>query len=450
MPKVSIIVPVYNAEEGLRRCVDSILTQEFEDFELLLMDDGSSDGSPALCDEFAARDPRVKVVHKENSGVSDTRNQALDLARGEFIQFVDADDWITSDATKLLVRSAERTGCDMVISDFYRVVGDRVSRKGCIEVNAPITPVQYADFMIENPANYYYGVIWNKLIRREIVERHALRMDPELTWCEDFIFNMEYITHCERIYPLRVPIYYYVKTEGSLVAKGMKPSSIVRMKLGMIDYYRDFFRKVYDQEDYRSRRGDIYGFMLRWAEDDGALALSPSTKRLGDERPTVREDAPLGLSPSTVLYLGNKLMEHYLVSIADRFDLEIEDVRVFVAVWLTEGTPTLRGIADLAGMKQVAVVASLQKLVRKRYLGFDTETLMENARDLVSSGDDGSAEQPLHGLRLGSKSERIVASVERVADDFEAVCARGLSEEECAQARTILGKVVGNVRELLS
>jgi DNA-binding MarR family transcriptional regulator len=131
-------------------------------------------------------------------------------------------------------------------------------------------------------------------------------------------------------------------------------------------------------------------------------------------------------------------------------DLEIEDVRVFVAVWLTEGTPTLRGIADLAGMKQVAVVASLQKLVRKRYLGFDTETLMENARDLVSSGDDGSAEQPLHGLRLGSKSERIVASVERVADDFEAVCARGLSEEECAQARTILGKVVGNVRELLS
>ena len=92
MPKVSIIVPVYNAEAVLRRCVDSILAQEFRDFELLLMDDGSKDSSGAICDEYASMDGRVRVVHKENSGVSDTRNQALDMARGEYVAFLDCDD----------------------------------------------------------------------------------------------------------------------------------------------------------------------------------------------------------------------------------------------------------------------------------------------------------------------------------------------------------------------
>ena len=101
-PKVSIIIPVYNAEKAVRRCVDSVLDQEYTDFELLLMDDGSKDGSPAILDEYAEKDERVRVVHKENSGVSATRNMALDMARGDWVQFLDADDWITKDATKLL------------------------------------------------------------------------------------------------------------------------------------------------------------------------------------------------------------------------------------------------------------------------------------------------------------------------------------------------------------
>ena len=123
-PVVSIIVPVYNASKTLRRCVDSVLKQEFPDFELLLVDDGSQDGSGAICDEYAALDHRVRVVHKENAGVSAARNDALDRAQGVFLQFLDSDDWITPDATKLLVRSAREHSCDMVVSDFYRVSGE--------------------------------------------------------------------------------------------------------------------------------------------------------------------------------------------------------------------------------------------------------------------------------------------------------------------------------------
>ena len=97
-PTVSIIVPIYNAEKYLNRCVDSILNQEYTDFELILVNDGSKDASPQICDEYAKEDARVRVIHKENTGVSDTRNIAIGHAAGKYLQFLDSDDWITPDA----------------------------------------------------------------------------------------------------------------------------------------------------------------------------------------------------------------------------------------------------------------------------------------------------------------------------------------------------------------
>ena len=104
---VSIIVPVYNAEQYLRRCVDSILNQEYTDFEVFLVNDGSTDSSGDICEEYGNKDTRVIVIQKENTGVSDSRNLALDRARGKYLQFLDSDDWITPDATRLFVRAAE-------------------------------------------------------------------------------------------------------------------------------------------------------------------------------------------------------------------------------------------------------------------------------------------------------------------------------------------------------
>ena len=205
-PKVSVIVPVYNAQEKLRRCIESILRQDFTNFELLLMDDGSKDESGKVCDEYAAKDSRIYVLHKENSGVSDTRNQAIRLARGEYLQFVDSDDWLTPEATGLLVSTMEKHGCDLVISDFYRVVGERLAHKGDIQEDGLLTRKEFAAYMIENPADYYYGVLWNKLYKKSIIEKHKLIMDKEINWCEDFLFNMEYIRHVESVYALHVPI----------------------------------------------------------------------------------------------------------------------------------------------------------------------------------------------------------------------------------------------------
>ena len=213
-PTVSIIVPVYNAAETLRRCVDSVLKQDYTDFELLLVDDGSRDGSGAICDAYAARDPRVRVIHKENAGVSAARNDALDQAQGTFLQFLDSDDWLTPDATKQLVRSAQACGCDLVIADFYRVSGDRVAHKGEIDEEGVLSREEFAAYMMENPADYYYGVLWNKLYRREIVEAHHLRMDADLRWCEDFLFNLEYILHSETFFALRAPHLLLCEDQG--------------------------------------------------------------------------------------------------------------------------------------------------------------------------------------------------------------------------------------------
>lgn len=143
-PMVSIIVPVYNAEQYLRRCVDSILNQEYTDFEVFLVNDGSTDSSGDICEEYGNKDTRVNVIQKENTGVSDSRNLALDRARGKYLQFLDSDDWITPDATRLFVRAAEEYGCDMVISDFYRVVGERLSPKGDIEEEGVLTQEEFA------------------------------------------------------------------------------------------------------------------------------------------------------------------------------------------------------------------------------------------------------------------------------------------------------------------
>ena len=316
-PTVSIIVPVYNAEKTIGRCVDSILGQQYTDFELLLVDDGSRDGSGAICDSYALADSRVQVIHKENTGVSDTRNIGISRARGVYLQFLDSDDWITPDATKLLVETARDHDCDLVISDFYRVVGERVSRKGDIDEDRVLTREEYAAHMMEQPADFYYGVLWNKLYRRDIVESHRLRMDPELSWCEDFMFNLEYIRHAQRFYALQVPIYYYVKTKGSLASQSLSISKTIRMKLMLFEYYNQFYKSVLDEDEYEKSRLKVYRFLVD-AAGDGAVppTILPGSKKLGDERVSICPEALSGEGVLADSFRERKLLEQYLESAA--------------------------------------------------------------------------------------------------------------------------------------
>ena len=198
MPLVTLIIPVYNAERYLRRCLDSVAAQTFTDMEVLLMNDGSTDGSLAICKEYEDRDLRFHTIDKENSGVSNTRNIAMKLARGMYLQFLDSDDWITPDATESLVRAAVEDDCDLVIADFYRVNGKHYVEKKHIKKKDVMSREEFAMEMADDPADYYYGVMWNKLYRRSIIEEHELRCDASMNWCEDFLFNLQFIRHGQR------------------------------------------------------------------------------------------------------------------------------------------------------------------------------------------------------------------------------------------------------------
>ena len=434
-PSVSIIVPVYNAEACLRRCVESVLNQEYADFELLLADDGSRDGSGRICDEYAAADSRVRVFHKENSGVSDSRNLCLDQARGRYLQFLDADDWITANATKLLVQAMEEHLCDLVISDFYRVVGERVSPKGDIDEAQVLSREEYASHMMENPANYYYGVLWNKLYRREIVERHHLRMDPAISWCEDFMFNLEYIRRAKTFFALQVPVYYYVKTKGSLCTQGISISKTIQMKLTVFEYYNQFYKTVLDEEEYEKQRLKIYRFLIDAAEDG---TVPPVSKRLGSERVRVSPDALEGQGFLFDTFRERKLLDYYLEPAAQKNDLSLPEARLLL--YLRQSGPAARkDLADFAGLPRGGLSMLLNRLEGK---GLISVTELRGAKG--KRGRESRLE-----ITFPPSANAVLEDVANIWEDFTSARFSGFSPEERELYERFAGRVQENIRGIL-
>ena len=434
-PSVSIIVPVYNAEACLRRCVESVLNQEYADFELLLADDGSRDGSGRICDEYAAADSRVRVFHKENSGVSDSRNLCLDQARGRYLQFLDADDWITANATKLLVQAMEEHLCDLVISDFYRVVGERVSPKGDIDEAQVLSREEYASHMMENPANYYYGVLWNKLYRREIVEQHHLRMDPAISWCEDFMFNLEYIRRAKTFFALQVPVYYYVKTKGSLCTQGISISKTIQMKLTVFEYYNQFYKTVLDEEEYEKQRLKIYRFLIDAAEDG---TVPPVSKRLGNERVRVSPDALEGQGFLFDTFRERKLLDYYLEPAAQKNDLSLPEARLLL--YLRQSGPAARkDLADFAGLPRGGLSMLLNRLEGK---GLISVTELRGAKG--KRGRESRLE-----ITFPPSANAVLEDVANIWEDFTSARLSGFSPEERELYERFAGRVQENIRGIL-
>ena len=463
-PTVSIIVPIYNAQNYLNRCIDSILNQEYTDFELLLADDGSTDSSGAICDAYAASDSRVCVIHKENTGVSDTRNTAIRQAKGTYLQFLDSDDWIVPDATKLLVRAATEHHCDLVISDFYRVAGERVSHKGDIEEDGVLTREEFASHMMENPADFYYGVLWNKLYRRDLIEKYDLHMNTSISWCEDFLFNLEYILHADVFYALQVPIYYYVKRKGSLATQGMSISKTVKMKLMVFEYYNEFYRNVYDEKDYEKKRLSIYRFLVD-AASDGAVppTILPGSKKLGEERNSVYSDAVSGEGILMEAYRNRKLLEHYLEVAALRNDLSLQEVSLLFYLSQAYTIRTRKELADFTGMSKSTLARILQKLISKNFIKVTDirepkEKSVRSKRNLLTAADDGQqstlsarkASEKLMRIELLPAADAILSDLAIAQSDFDAARFDNFTEEELVQYQTLSNRMKENIQRILT
>ena len=432
-PTVSIIVPVYNAKATISRCIESIINQEYRDFELLLIDDGSIDSSGTICDRYAAEDSRIRLIHKENTGVSETRNMALDLACGTYLQFLDSDDWITPNATRLFVEEAERYHCDMVISDFYRVVGKRVAHKGDIDDDCVLTQEEFSAHMLQNPADFYYGVLWNKLYRRDIVEKYHLRMNPQISWCEDFMFNLEYIRHAEVFYALQVPVYYYVKTKGSLASQGMSISKTIKMKLMVFEYYNNFYKHVLDEEDYEKNRLQVYRFLVD-AAGDGAVPPSffSGSKKLGEERNSVSQEVVAGEGILMDDYRDRKLLDYYLEPIAQKNNLTLGEVRLLLCLSQLRHIGTRKEIADFAGITVRSLSLLLQRLSLKNMLKYE-----ENRT---------TKELKITFLPLASPIQNEIAAAQ---SNFEQAKYAGFTEDELIQYAALTEKIKNNIQKIL-
>lgn len=202
-PLISIIVPVYKAEKYLHRCIDSILTQSYGNFELILIDDGSPDNSGTICDEYAEKDNRVKVIHQKNAGVSAARNKGLDNSQGVWVSFIDSDDYIEKSYYEHLIQF---TNNDWIIEGFK-------TQKHIEKINkSSFSDTDFLQFWDSHFHRLYSTVPWGKLYKKIIIQNNNLHFDSEIRLGEDLIFNLSYIMYCKSIQLIDFSQYIYTTT----------------------------------------------------------------------------------------------------------------------------------------------------------------------------------------------------------------------------------------------
>ena len=219
MPKISIIVPVYNVENYLKNCIDSILTQTFKDFELILVNDGSTDNSLSICESYKAIDNRIKIVNKKNGGLSSARNAGLDIAAGEYIGFVDSDDYIHPQMYEILYNEIIKNKADISMCDFEKVYEfDKKLLESsfilCDEID--ILNNKEALYELGGKNGVTYVVAWNKLYKRELFK--------DVKFKEGIIHEDEYIIHrllyqVNKLVYIKEKLHFYLQREGSIMDK---------------------------------------------------------------------------------------------------------------------------------------------------------------------------------------------------------------------------------------
>ena len=209
-PKISIIVPVYNVEETIKKSLDSIVKQTFQDWELILVDDGSTDSSGKICDTYSKSDNRIKVIHKINKGVSAARQTGLINASGEYIIHADPDDWVELNMLKEMYAEAEESDADMLICDYFTESNGNVSYR--LQRPSSLNP----NIVLNELLHHLHGSCWNKLIKRSCIIKHDARFPDGINYCEDVCFLVQLLKHDIKVAYLNKAYYHYVQNHDSL------------------------------------------------------------------------------------------------------------------------------------------------------------------------------------------------------------------------------------------
>lgn len=256
MPLVSIIIPVYKVEDVLQRCVDSVLGQSVADIEVILVDDGSPDGCPRMCDCYADADKRVRVVHKKNGGLSDARNHGLDIATGDYVMFVDSDDYIEQDSCERLLKAMEATGADIVLGDWRVSHGkDKPDHYSSLaEGEAYATK----DFILRAlDAGEWYPCACFMFCKRSLFEEHELRFAVGLLH-EDMEMQPRVFLAAKSIACIKYKFYNYIKRQGSIMKSSNRDERAASMR-EILSRWKVQFDGVKDDE----LQAALYGYLSK-------------------------------------------------------------------------------------------------------------------------------------------------------------------------------------------
>ena len=222
MPKVSVVIPVYGVEKYLHQCVNSLISQTLQDIEIILVNDGSTDKCPQICDEYAKKDSRIKVIHKENSGYGHSVNVGIDKAKGEYIGIIDSDDWIEPNMFESLYQKAIQMNADIVKSDFFKYSGLKNTNKtsNIIPQDLPdtlIKPTDYSSVMLIGPT------IWTAIYKKEFLDKNNIRLleTPGASY-QDTSFHFKTLLAAEKAYFSKQAFYHYRTDNASSSVKDMK------------------------------------------------------------------------------------------------------------------------------------------------------------------------------------------------------------------------------------
>ncbi len=222
MPELSIIVPVFNAEKYLSECIDSILSQSFKDFELILIDDGSKDSSLEICKAYEQKDSRVKVIHQENGGPGKARNNGLENAKGEWIGFVDSDDWIEKETYETALNIAKEKNADLVQWELVMEYPDNSVPNKCKAEGF---------FTAEQSGKYYRSVVYASIFKRTIIEENKIRFPTDSSLSEDALFNYQYYLKAKNCYYIEKCFYHFRQNESSITHNVTKEMILGKKKV---------------------------------------------------------------------------------------------------------------------------------------------------------------------------------------------------------------------------
>lgn len=240
-PLISVIVPIYNVEKYLDKCIMSIVSQTYKNLEIILVDDGSLDNCPSICDKWKNLDNRIIVVHKENGGLSDARNKGLDMATGEYISFIDSDDFISKYFIEVLYKNLINTRSDLIQCSHLKVNSDYLNKEKLISTDLHImvfnTKNALESLIEEKNLNQ---IVWNKLYKKELLQEMRFEYDK---LNEDDFFSYQIFAKCDKIAYIDLPLYYYFMRNESIMGKQYSIKRLDGLEARFIRY--KFLKKNY-------------------------------------------------------------------------------------------------------------------------------------------------------------------------------------------------------------